>query len=277
MTWFSPEEFLRREQESSRKQRPKVKTVSAGVAFAGLRAGLSPLILSPSCVEVGCKSVATTNCTPSMSGHRASASLPAGHQARARHLAVLPISFHAVGLPRERAREKNRSPLPHTSPPNVAILWWPGAATRGLLSRLLELVAGLQHPLTAPPSLSPRRMARITTTSGPSASPLLIPKPPAAIASLPATGYHSPGHIDPLPPTVACPLCVGHQPRVAAPASHRCQPPTVAVISHASLRHAASQRRRPRLSTSHNLPPSLAARHGAGCPPTAAGRCSTQR
>lgn len=120
-------------------------------------------------------------------------------------------------------------------------------------------------------------MARITTTSGPSASPLLIPKPPAAIASLPATGYHSPGHIDPLPPTVACPLCVGHQPRVAAPASHRCQPPTVAVISHASPRHAASQRRRPRLSTSHNLPPSVAARHGAGCPPTAAGRCSTQR
>lgn len=101
-------------------------------------------------------------------------------------------TIHAVGLTRERVREKDVSPLPRTSRPNVTILLRLGAAARGLSSRS-ELVASLQHPLhsstvftasgglpASPPSQAVRpHCCRLA------AKPL--PKQPTAAASLAST------------------------------------------------------------------------------------------
>lgn len=151
------------------------------------RARLSPIIFLPSRVEVAYKSVATTNNTPSMHGHRASASSPADHQAGARHLAHSK-SIHAVGL----VREKDGSPLTRTRPPNVAILWHLDIAARGLSSRSKPVV-DLQH--------SPHSSTVVVALGGLPESLLpqavhphrhrLTPKSLASNASLPVTGYHA--------------------------------------------------------------------------------------
>lgn len=109
-------------------------------------------------------------------------------------------TIHAVGLTRERVREKDVSPLPRTSRPNVTILLRLGAAARGLSSRS-ELVASLQHPLhsstvftasgglpASPPSQAVRpHCCRLA------AKPL--PKQPTAAASLASTAPWRPSSV----------------------------------------------------------------------------------
>lgn len=153
------------------------------------RSGLGFQNFPPSYDEIACKTVATANSTPFMRGHRANAALPVDHQEGARHLTRFE-TINAVGLTRERVREKDVSPLPRTSRPNVTILLRLGAAARGLLSRS-ELIASLQHPLHS---------STVFTASGG-----LPASPPSQAARLNCPPLQSPSGNPSQPPPLTAP------------------------------------------------------------------------
>uniref|UniRef100_A0A0E0LY97 Uncharacterized protein n=1 Tax=Oryza punctata TaxID=4537 RepID=A0A0E0LY97_ORYPU len=193
---------------------PRGKRRPQALPLLARRDEISPVIFPPSHVEVACKSVTTTNCTHLRC--TATALAPRRWPTIKQELNIphVPNPSTLLGW-RERVREKNGSPLPRTSPPNMAILWRPPKEDCRLDQSL-----GLQTPTSwHHRNCHLGRTARITVTSGhPFASP--SPHPEAtyrhctrAAASLPATGCHSPGHAKALPPPAGFPLSSAASPR----------------------------------------------------------------
>uniref|UniRef100_A0A0D9ZJI7 Uncharacterized protein n=1 Tax=Oryza glumipatula TaxID=40148 RepID=A0A0D9ZJI7_9ORYZ len=164
--------------------------------------------------------------------HHASASPLTGHQVGARHPKCFQ-SIQAVGLTTERVRE-NGYPLPHTSPPNVGIMWRLGAATRGLSSRS-ERIAGLQHP--------PHGSTIVVASGGLPASP--------------PTQVVRPNHCRVT--TGPCQTSTAHRPPVTPPLAAGCASPC----------RLATRCRRPPLSAPHRAghPPAAVA-HPSTCADT---------
>nr|AAM01110.1 Hypothetical protein [Oryza sativa Japonica Group] len=124
-TRFSPEEWERQELQ----QHPKERAAPADVVIAGPKAGFSPEFrLIPK--ETPARSAAAT-----VKSLRRAATAPAPRRRRTVKEELDPPTrsnaIHAVGLDGERVREKNGSPLPHTSLTDVAIFVGKGTVAGG--------------------------------------------------------------------------------------------------------------------------------------------------
>uniref|UniRef100_A0A0E0LJX0 Uncharacterized protein n=1 Tax=Oryza punctata TaxID=4537 RepID=A0A0E0LJX0_ORYPU len=132
-----------------------------------------------------------------MRGHRISASSPAVYQVGARYPACSQ-SIHAVGLMRERVRDKDGSPLPRTrSVPIVGLQRLPHGST---------ITAASDGLPSSPPPLRPS--IRIAIASSRSSLPQLHPC--VGVTRLPTHRTTAT-----LPPPLTPPLRAGHQPHLS--------------------------------------------------------------